>query len=139
MWFLKRKVLVGLVLLTMTALCAVALVSARIRHQSATHIGRAEADKHRIEPVAITLRPTGFEPTELIRPRGLFLLVVNNRSNNPDIELRLDHESGERQYQERVRGGKLDWRKPLDLRPGRYLLREMNHPQWMCYITVTNN
>jgi hypothetical protein len=93
--------------------------------------------KQRIDPVVITLHPTGFEPKEITRSRGLFLLVVNNRSNNPDVLLRLDRETGQREHEERVKGGKLDWRKPFDLHPGRYLLSEAYHPGWICRITIT--
>jgi hypothetical protein len=96
--------------------------------------GRAQSQ--RIDPVLITLLPTGFEPKEVMRPKGLFLLVVDNRSNNSDVLLRLDHESGRREYEERVKDGKIDWRKPFDLHPGRYSLTEANHPNWVCHITI---
>jgi hypothetical protein len=98
---------------------------------------QGKGPKQRIDPVIITLRPTGFEPKEITRSRGLFLLVVNNRSNNPDVLLRLDRETGQREHEERVKGGKLDWRKPFDLHPGRYLLSEAYHPEWVCRITIT--
>ena len=98
---------------------------------------QGHAQRQRIDPVFITLLPTGFEPKEVMRPKGLFLLVVDNRSNNSDVLLRLDHESGRREHEERVKDGKIDWRKPFDLHPGRYSLTEANHPNWVCHITIT--
>jgi hypothetical protein len=129
-----------MVLVTLAVLCSLiltglVLVSARTKHLRSPAIEQGR--KQSIDPVLVTLRPTGFEPKEITRPRGLFLLVVDNRSNNSDVLLRLDHESGRREHEERVKDGKIDWRKPFDLHPGRYLLTEANHPNWVCHITIT--
>jgi hypothetical protein len=89
------------------------------------------------ERVLITLRRSGFDPTELTHHAGLILLAVDNRSGQEDVLLRLDRVSGERLHEERMGHGRLDWRKPFELRPGNYLLTEANHPTWVCHINIT--
>src|SRR5712692_645496 len=130
---LSRKKLTWPLIFGCTALIAgLAIVSARTGHKAATpNNAQGNSRKQRIEAVVVTLKPTGFEPRGITRPRGLFLLVVDNRSNNPDVLLRLDHESGRREHEERVKDGKIDWRKPFDLHPGNYVLSEANHPNWI--------
>src|SRR5712692_12113321 len=107
------------------------LATARTGFRRPASVDQRNSQKQRVEAVVITIRPIGFEPKEITRPQGLFLLVVDNRSNVPDILLRLDRETGERQHEEHVKGGKLDWRKPFDLHPGNYSLTEANHPSWV--------
>jgi hypothetical protein len=80
---------------------------------------------------------TGFEPKEINRPKGQFLLVVHNRSGVEEVNLRLDHEAGNRLHEVRVGRDRLDWRAPLDLHPGQYVLTEAGHPGWICRINVT--
>lgn len=139
MWITRKTRVVSLTLTVVIALVTLVLVSARSEDWRWWPIEHAKSSKRTIEPVFVKLSPTGFEPNEITRPRGLFLLVVNNRSNNPDISLRLDHESGRRAHEKHLRGGKIDWREPLDLAPGRYVLSEANHPEWTCSITITGN
>jgi hypothetical protein len=85
----------------------------------------------------VTIRPTGFEPAEVSCPKGRFLLMVDNRSGLTDVLLRLVHETGHQEREERVSQGKLGWREVFDLPPGRYQLTEANHPNWVCHITIT--
>ena len=85
----------------------------------------------------ITLRPFGFEPAEISRPQGRFLLAINNRTGLQEIDLQLNHETGNRLRQMRKPKGRHDWRELLDLPPGRYILTEANHKNWVCKITIT--
>lgn len=91
----------------------------------------------RIEAELITIKPTGFDPLEIRRPPGRFYLRVNNRSGIHDLELRLDQERGARVQDVRLPRGRLGWNKMLELPPGRYTLSEINHPEWVCTITIT--
>jgi len=84
------------------------------------------------------MRPRGFEPTEITRPAGRFILVVNNRSWLEEIELRLEREDGNRVREVRRHKNKPDWRDVVDLPPGQYVLKEANHPDWACRITITS-
>jgi hypothetical protein len=122
---------------TLLGLTTLVLVSAEKRGRGNAAVDQNQ--KRRIEPVFVTLKPTGFEPAELTRRRGAFLLMVDNRSNNPELLFHLDGEHGKREHEQQTRrGGRLDWNKVVDLPPGRYLLTEANHPQWVCKITIEN-
>ena len=89
-----------------------------------------------LEVELIDLRPSGFEPHEINRPAGRFLLNVNNRSGMTPLSLSIQREN--QSVAERKRLGKdLVWRKSIDLSPGHYVLREANHPGWQCLITIT--
>lgn len=90
------------------------------------------------EAEVIVLLPGGFEPTEVTRPHGRFLLVVNNRTGLEQVELRLERESGGgRLHEVRLSEGRLRSKQYEDLTPGTYLLTEADHPDWLCRITIT--
>jgi|SRR5215213_8971447 len=90
----------------------------------------------RLRGEIVAIRPWGFEPEEIIRPQGRFLLRVDNRSGLNAVSLMIDSESGTRLRAETVPRTKLDWREIVDLPPGNYLLKEANNPDWVCKITV---
>jgi hypothetical protein len=92
----------------------------------------------RIEAVLITAHPHGFEPNAITRPKGRFLLAVDNRTglNNPII-LRVDRVTGNRLHEASVPREKSRWRNFFDLPPGQYKLTEAAHPEWVCDITIT--
>lgn len=134
----QKKLLSSLIIACLVLLAGFVLVSAlTFRKPRSSSSTQSNSHKQHIDAVVVTLQPTGFEPKEINRARGLFLLVVDNRSNNPDITLRLDHESGRREHEERVNGGRIDWQKPFDLHPGNYVLSEASHPNWVCNIRIT--
>ena len=91
----------------------------------------------RVEVQVITVRPRGFEPSDITRPTGVFLLAVDNRSGLDELHLSLDREGGNRVHEQRVSRKKLDWRGAFDLPPGRYALTEAKNPDWVCTITIT--
>lgn len=93
----------------------------------------------RMDIEVITIRPTGFERTQITRPKGLFGIAVENRSGLADIVLRLDQEGGPRLRQAQLSSKKLDWKDVLDMLPGRYVLTEASNPSWLCRITITEN
>jgi len=127
-----------LLAITLAGLTTIVFVSAEKRSHKNPVVDQKQ--KQRINPVFVTLTPTGFEPAELTRSRGAFLLMVDNRSNNPNLVFHLDGENGKREHEQQTRkGGRLDWNKILDLPPGRYLLKEADHPSWVCQITITAN
>jgi hypothetical protein len=86
----------------------------------------------------ITIRPTGFEPTEITRPAGPLLLAVDNSSGLAEVQLRLAREHGAQLHEVRVSRHGRNWRQPIEFTPGSYLLTEANHPDWVCHITITN-
>lgn len=85
----------------------------------------------------ITIRPSGFEPAEITRPAGRFLLAIENKSGLDEVVLRIRREGGTRHHEGRVWKGNLKWRSAALLSPGRYLLTSPDHPDWNCIITIT--
>ncbi len=93
-----------------------------------------------VESEIITIRATGFEPSEIRRPKGEFYLAVDNLSGMSEVNLRLDRENGAgRLHEVRVPRQKRDWRQSVDLPPGTYLLTEADHPDWVCRIIITSH
>jgi hypothetical protein len=92
----------------------------------------------RVEVELVSIRPSGFEPSEITRPRGFFIIAVENRSGLDEVELTLAREAGDRLHQVLVPRRKLNWKQGLDLTPGRYVLTEASNPEWQCTITITS-
>jgi hypothetical protein len=86
----------------------------------------------------ITIRPTGFDPEEIVHAKGEILLAVDNRSDLEAADLQLEAENGDRLHAKRVPREQLDWREIVYLNPGTYLLKETSHPDWVCRIRITN-
>ena len=95
-------------------------------------------DSETIEAEIVTIRPTGFEPAAITRPQGEFLLVINNRSGLEEVTWRLGRETGRNLREVRIHDGKLRSGNFEDLPPGRYVLTEADHPDWICRITITS-
>jgi hypothetical protein len=90
-----------------------------------------------LEAEVITILPRGFEPTEITRPKGRFLLSVENRSGLQRVEFHLSAESGSRIFQASRTWELADWNEVVNPPPGKYVLTETNHPSWQCVITIT--
>ncbi|MCA1629738.1 MAG: hypothetical protein LC785_14170 [Acidobacteria bacterium] len=138
------------VILAACALAAKTWLAAPVAAQSAETAETAAAPSAaatpavvaRLESEHITIRPTGFEPTEITRPAGRVLLVVNDRSGLDSLDLRLDAGALPRLFEVRVprdTKGRREWRQLVLLAPGRYVLTEAGHPEWVCRITITAN
>lgn len=100
--------------------------------------GQGNPNNPRIEGEVIVVRPWGFDPTSITRPKGSFILMVDNRSGLVDLDLRLDKATGNH-----IKGAHAtdhrqhDWVDLFDLEPGDYLLTEATHPKWVCKIAIT--
>ena len=90
-----------------------------------------------IQAELITITPTGFEPAELTRPKGKFLLAIDNRSGLDEVDFYFERETGGRVNVPLSRRGKLAWREIVDLPPGTYILRATNDQSWRCRLTIT--
>ena len=112
----------------------IAKTSGEVTTSGASEIG---SNQERVEAELITIHPTGFEPAEITRDGGRFVLAVDNRSGLEEVDLQLNRENGSREREARVHRQQLDWREFVDLPPGRYVLKEVNHPDWACLITIT--
>lgn len=105
--------------------------TAPVRPQQGTRQGS------QMEAEIITITPRGFEPTEITRPKGPFILVVDDRSELDGVTFRLDREAGDRVREVRSVRERPDWDEVIDLTPGSYVLTEADHPDWLCRITIT--
>jgi hypothetical protein len=92
--------------------------------------------RERVQVELVTIRPTGFDPAEIRRAPGPFLLAVDNRSGRDTVMLRLTRERGSSVREVRLARGQLKWREKIDLPPGDYSLAEANHANWLCKITI---
>jgi hypothetical protein len=86
--------------------------------------------------VAVLYR-NGFEPREITRSKGHFILVVLNRCGLSELSLRLDREAGTRLREASFSREKREWTDVVNLPPGNYILSEASNPDWTCKITIT--
>ncbi|HJT27943.1 MAG TPA: hypothetical protein VJ784_11080 [Pyrinomonadaceae bacterium] len=89
-----------------------------------------------VQAELITVTPTGFEPSELTRAKGRFLLAIDNQSGLDEVEFYFERETGGRVNVPLSRRGKIAWREIVDLAPGTYILRATNDESWRCRITA---
>jgi len=90
-----------------------------------------------VQAELITVTPIGFEPAELTRPKGRFLLAIDNQSGLEEVEFYFERETTGRVNVPLSRRGKIAWREIVDLAPGTYILRATNDESWRCRITIT--
>jgi hypothetical protein len=98
---------------------------------------KGNPQNRKVESELITIHPTGFEPTEITRSKGPFLLAVENRSGLREVDFQLAVERGGNVLRVKRSWERLDWNEVVDPPPGRYVLTEVNHPGWSCTITIT--
>lgn len=98
-----------------------------------------QAPDEPVEVELITLGLHGFEPSEITRPHGRFIMAINNHTGLSELSLHLDRLKGNRIHDVRMRQGRIKWNQSLDLPPGDYLLSEENHPDWVCHIKLIAN
>lgn len=96
----------------------------------------APAPAEEPDEVALTLRQEGFDPEEVVRPAGSFMLSVDNRSGVEKLTLILKRGNGSKVVEVRLLNGNGDWSELVELQPGRYTLTEADHPGWQCVFLV---
>jgi len=98
---------------------------------------QGDSQSQRIEAELISIRPNGFEPTQIRRPKGPFLLAIENRSGLKQVEFQLSAPVGTRLFQVKRSWERSDWSQVIDPPAGQYVLTEANHPDWKCTISIT--
>jgi hypothetical protein len=98
----------------------------------------AQSTPTTLDSVLITINRGGFYPAAFSRPQGKFFLLVENRSELREVDLRLERVTGGRLREVKAPGGQLDWTELVDLNPGEYRLTVPNRPDWVCNITITS-
>jgi hypothetical protein len=96
-----------------------------------------DSNNRRLEAELITLHPTGFEPSEITRPAGPFILAFQNRSGLEQLMLRIDKSSGPRVREVPMHREKSDWSDVVELPVGSYTVTEVNNPDWILRLTIT--
>jgi hypothetical protein len=94
------------------------------------------APTERVEVEALSLRPSGFEPAAITRPRGEFYIAIYNHTGIEELLFTLNHETGRREHEVRLSRGKKKAGDLLNLPPGNYTLVVADHPEWSCSITI---
>ena len=88
----------------------------------------------------VAVHRNGFEPNQITRHAGEFLLFIDNRTGLDEIQVRLERVDGAgRLHDVRLTKRAYSWNTILNLSPGEYALTEVSHPEWTCRITVTPN
>lgn len=85
----------------------------------------------------VVLRNRGFEPSEITRPAGPFLLGVDARIGANEADIALSRVAGGRVGEKSLPKGVRAWREQVDLPPGQYVLTVADRPNAVCKITIT--
>ena len=130
--------------LTITAAAALGLLSVVVvgftmrARTTDSSTSRSPSAEPRFEAERITIREWGCEPQQINRPVGPFMLIIQNQSGLPEIDLSLDEESGRPLHRLPDTRNALTWKQRLELPPGTYSVKEASHPDWLCQITIGN-
>lgn len=90
-----------------------------------------------MESELITITPHGFEPQEITRPAGSFLLFIEDRSGFEQVSPQVSRLAGLRVFSLTISREQPDWSDVLNLQPGVYMVSDPDHPTWLCRVTIT--
>ena len=100
-------------------------------------LGRVSSnDSQPSEIELITLRPAGFEPAEVTRPKGAFVLFIDDRSGRENSSLILQRVNGGQLRAIGIQRKRSQWNDVVDLTPGTYVLQDANNSALRCQITI---
>lgn len=83
-----------------------------------------------------TLNPSGFSPSEIAHEAGRFRIVVQNKSGEATLDLRLDGEGSSRWSERHALGEVQGWIAEVELAAGTYTITDSHHSEWVCRLTV---
>ena len=103
-----------------------------------TPIEQTTPDPVRTTGEMIVITPRGFEPGVLRKPTGQYIFALINRAENDNMVIRLQSEN-ERTILRTVEIPRTRRRMniPITLTPGRYKLVDLNRPETVCNIEIT--
>jgi hypothetical protein len=96
----------------------------------------SQSNHESVTALPILLKQMGCAPREITRPKGNYLVSVVNLSGQRQVVLQLVRENGQRLHEKQLRD-RGRWKQLVHLTPGTYFLREVNHPDRSCKITIT--
>ena len=114
-------------------------VSGQLSAPETLNAPQSDTRYDRVEAEVITILSTGFYPSEITRPRGQFLILIDNRSDFDDLTLRLVSAAGPTLREVRQTKEEKIVKHLENLPPGEYLLTEASNPDWICRITIKPN
>jgi hypothetical protein len=99
----------------------------------------SKQSNEKVEVELVTLQRWGFEPKEIARPKGKFLLVVENQSGViQGLTFSLVEERGARLKEIKLGANRRKgWNDFVELNPGNYSLTVSERPEWRCTFTIT--
>lgn len=91
------------------------------------------------ETLQLIVSDSGFEPTQVTRRVGKFLLTADDHRSDKtqQLTLRLSSEGGEHLRDIKVPEGVADWAEEIDLSAGKYVLAVVGRFDWTCRIEIT--
>ena len=98
--------------------------------------GGATDNSQPAEIELITVQPAGFEPSEITRPKGAFVLFLDDRSGKENSSLLLQRLNGERLRAINLERKKSNWNEVVNLSPGTYILQDGSNAERRCQITI---
>lgn len=93
-------------------------------------------DSQPAEVELVTLRAAGFEPAEITRSKGPFVLFVDDRSGKDSSSLELKRVNGQRVRALTLNRRKSEWNDVVELSPGTYVLQDTSNAELRCQITI---
>ena len=126
----KQKLQKRIPLIVIAILSITTLVSSSILNRGSTD------DSQPAEIELITVQPAGFEPSEITRTKGAFVLFLDDRSGKENSSLVLQRLNGERLRRINLKRKKSNWNEVVDLSPGTYILQDGSNAERRCQITI---
>ena len=100
-------------------------------------LGRASSNDFQPSEIElITLRPAGFEPAQVTRPKGSFVLFIDDRSGRENSSLIFQPVNGGQRRAIGLERKRSEWNDVVDLTPGTYVLQDVNNSELRCQITI---
>jgi len=133
-------------LIVLAAFCAGAWAATRAgggRPQADSHsddavqTGQSKPPAQTAEVERVALTRFGFNPRKITRPKGSFLLAVDDRSGLADMNISLVRVTGGKVHDVKAHRKNPRWASVVNLQPGDYRLVEAHHPDWSCDIKIT--
>ena len=103
--------------------------------EQASSSSAIQSDADKLEVELVTLHASGFEPLEIRRPKGSFVLLLEDRSGKDASAFTLRDLKGGHLREVTTKRASFEWHDVLSLQPGDYLLTS-NNSDSACHITI---
>ena len=142
---LTQKTILNRLVLVVSIVASLLVISVSVRsgawarperEENASNSSTQAQRGRRLEVELVTITADGFEPQEIRRTPGPFILAVRNRSGIDSLNIQIDDEQ-----RNKIRDKSLPletpyWREVITAPPGKYTVTEVNHPDWSLSLTI---